>query len=82
MDRFVVKETQINSENQTSAANVDDGRGDDAVEVEARTGEFDEGQGDDPIIDDEDIDGNISDEGNDATIGDEGNDATSAIFIF
>jgi hypothetical protein len=33
LDRFVVKESRINSENQTPDANVDDGRGDNVEEI-------------------------------------------------
>jgi hypothetical protein len=34
LDRFVMKESRINSENQTLDANVDDGRGDNVEEIE------------------------------------------------
>ena len=67
LDRFVVKESEINSENQTPAADVDDGRGDDEVEVEAHSAEFDEG--------DERHDANTGDGHDDANIDGEGNNA-------
>ena len=73
LDRFVVKRPQINSENQTPVANVDDDH-DDAVEIEAHTAEFDES--DDANTDDEDNNDNIGAEGNDANTGVEGNEAT------
>jgi hypothetical protein len=43
LDKFVVKESQINSENQALDANIDDGHGDNAAEVEDYTAEFDKG---------------------------------------
>jgi hypothetical protein len=77
LDRFVVKEPQINSENQTPDANVDDGHGDNAVEVEVRTAEHDEGDdGNSGDELDEGNDANIGVEGNDTNIGVEGNEAT------
>jgi hypothetical protein len=83
LDRFVLKEPQVNFENQTPYANVDDGRGDSAVEVEVHIAEHDEG--DDGNSGDEIDDANTNDEGNDqpddegndANIGVEGNDATA-----
>ena len=80
LDRFVVKEPQINSENQTPDANVDDGRGDDTVEIEASTAELDEGddantgdEHDDATDDDEGTGANADAEGNDTNIGAGGN---------
>lgn len=84
LDRYVVKEPQINSEKQTPIANVDDGRGDDEVEAEAHPAEFDEGNdgntGDE--LDDVNTDGegtgyNDAVEGNGTDTGVEGNDATA-----
>ena len=71
-----MREFQFNSKNQTPDANVDDGHGDDAVEVEAHAAEID--KGDDGNIADEGHDGNIADEGDDGNIADEGHDANIA----
>ena len=43
LDRFVVKEPQINSRNQPLIANIDIANGDDIIEVDTHAEEFDEG---------------------------------------
>ena len=76
LDRFVVKEPQINSGNQTPIANTDVASGDNAIEVDTHTEEFDEGdanmddEGDGANVND---DANVEDEGNDTTIGGDSN---------
>ena len=71
LDKFVVREPQSNSENQTPDANIDDAHGGDPVEVEAHIAESDEHddtntvvEGDDSIHVDEGDDANIVAEGN------------------
>ena len=51
LDRFVVKESQINSGNQPPIANIDVASGDDIIEVDTNAEEFDEGNAN---MDDED----------------------------
>ena len=43
LKKFVVMGSQTNSENETPDSNIDDGHGDDAVEVEVATAEIHEG---------------------------------------
>jgi hypothetical protein len=76
-----MKESQINYENQTPDANVDDGHGDNVEEIEETTvpdeqndANTDNEGNEQP--DDEGSDANTDDEGNDANIGVEDNDAT------
>ena len=62
LDRFIVKESQNNSESQTAApdGNVDDGHNDEDVEVEADAAEIDEVD-DGNVADDDNIDGENKD---------------------
>jgi hypothetical protein len=72
-----LKESRINSKNETLDATVDDGHGDNVEEIEdtAEPDEWNDGNTDNED-NDEDSDANADNEGNYANIGVEGNDAT------
>ena len=77
LDKFVVKEPQPNSENQTVDANIDDAPSGDPEEAEAHIGETDEGDDINNVDEGDDsnhVDGgaNIAAEGDDSNHVDEG----------
>jgi hypothetical protein len=69
LDRFIVRDSQINSQNQTRSGSIDDGHGDDEVLVEDQIVD----ETGDTNIEDESGDPNIVDASDDPNIGDEGN---------